>query len=241
MFQNENKSTLSITMGHNRLNAIIVGILFIVATITNVIGNSISKSIFDKQNFISIVSTNENQILLGVLLVVLSAFASAGIAIWLYPIIKKDHEGLALGSVAFRMIEGILYIGGAINVLLILALGQEYAKTENPDISWFQTLGNVLLTNKVMVGELGVIAFTLGGLMYYIVFYQTNLVPRWLTVWGIIAIVLTLTTALLTIFGLMDSLSIIFIVLNLPLAIQEMVLAILLIIKGFNASKTISQ
>ena len=235
MFQNENKSKMSLTMNQNRLDAIIVGILFIVATVTNVIGNSLSKSIFDTANFITIVSSNENQILLGVLLVVISAFASAGIAIWLYPVIKKSHEGLALGSVAFRLIEGMLYIGGVINVLLILALGQEYVKTANPDVSWFQTLANVFLANKVMVGELGVIAFTLGGLMYYIVFYQTNLVPRWLTVWGIIAIILTLITALLTIFGLMDSLSVTFIVLNLPLAVQEIVLALLLIFKGFNA------
>ena len=215
MFQTENKSKVSITIDQNRSNAIIVGILFIVATFTNVIGNSVSKSIFDNPNFISIVSANENQILLGVLLVVVSAFASAGIAIWLYPSIKKGHEGLALG--------------------------QEYINAGNPDASWFQTLGNVFLSNKVMVGELGVVAFTFGGLMYYIVFYQTKLVPRWLAVWGIIAIILTLTTALLTIFGLMDSLSIIFIVLNLPLAVQEMVLAILLIFKGFNTSKTASQ
>ena len=241
MFQDKNKSKMSITLNPNRLDAIIVGILFIVATITNVIGNSLSKSIFDTANFITIVSSNQNQILLGVLLVVISAFASAGIAIWLFPTIKKGHEGLALGSVAFRLIEGMLYIGGVINVLLILALGQEYVKTTNPDVSWFQTLSNVLLTNKVIVGELGVIAFTLGGLMYYIVFYQTNLVPRWLTAWGIIAIILTLITALLTIFGLMDSLSVTFIVLNLPLAAQEIILAILLIIKGFNIKETVPQ
>ena len=241
MFQNKNKSKIALAINQNRLDAIVVGILFIVATITNVIGNSLSKSIFDTANFITVVSSNENQILLGILLVVISAFASAGIAIWLYPTIKKGHEGLALGSVAFRLIEGMLYIGGVINVLLILALGQEYVKTANPDVSWFQILANVLLTNKVMVGELGVIAFTLGGLMYYIVFYQTNIVPRWLTAWGIIAIILTLITALLTIFGLMDSLSVTFIVLNLPLAAQEIVLAILLIIKGFNIPETVSQ
>lgn len=239
MFQTENKSNVSITIDQNRSNAIIVGLLFIVATITNVIGNSVSKSIFDNPNFITLVSTNENQILLGALLVVVSAFASAGIAIWLYPIIKTGHEGMALGSVAFRMIEGILYIGGVINVLLIFALGQEYVNAGSPDVSWFQTLGNVFLTNKVMVGELGVIAFTLGGLMYYIIFYQTKLIPRWLTAWGIITIVLTLITALMTIFNLTDSLSTIFIVLNLPLAIQEMVLAILLIFKGFNSSESV--
>ncbi len=241
MYENVKKSNISISIDQNRRNAIIVGILLIIATVFNIIGNSLSRTIFDKVNFISIVSENENQILLGVLLVVISAFASAGIAIWLYPILKKGHEGLALGSVSFRLIEALLYIGGVINVLLILALGQEYVKDGTQDITWFQTLGAVLLTNKTMVGELGVIAFTFGGMMYYIIFYETKLIPRWLSVWGIIGVILTFLSAILTIFGFIDSLSITFILINLPIGIQEMVLAVLLIIKGFNTNESIPQ
>ena len=73
-------------------------------------------------------SANENQVIIGASWFYSSAFASAGIAISLYPVLKKYNEALALGSVGFRVIEGVFYIVGVVGLLSLLTLSQEYVK-----------------------------------------------------------------------------------------------------------------
>jgi hypothetical protein len=72
--------------------------------------------------------------------------------------------------------------------------------------------------------------------MFYYLLYQSKLIPRWLSGWGLIAVIPFLTAGLLSIFHLIGPLSTVGVVLDLPLAVQEMVLAIWLIVKGFNPS-----
>ncbi|MBE3038940.1 MAG: DUF4386 domain-containing protein, partial [Chloroflexi bacterium] len=222
-------------MNTYRKTAISVGVLFIIATVINVLGNVIFLNpVLDAPDYLIKMSANENQVILGGLLVFFSAFASASIAIWLYPILKKHHEALALGSVGFRVVEGMLYIIGVVGLLSLLALSQEYVKAGASNASIFQVSGTLLLAIKKWAGQLGVIAFTMGALMYYYIFYQSRLVPRLISGWGFLGAALSLAAALLTISGLMIPFSTAFILLQLPIAVQEMVLAVWLIVKGFN-------
>jgi hypothetical protein len=223
-------------MDTKRKTAISVGVLFIIATVLNVLGNNFSKPILDAPDYLINISANENQVMIGALFTLISAFASASIAIWLYPILKKHHEALALGSVGFRVMEGMLYIVSVVGLLLLLTLSQEYVKAGVSNASLFQTLGALLLAVRKWAGELGVIAFTVGALMYYYVFYQSKLVPRFISGWGLLAVAISLAAALLTISGQIIPFSTVFILLNVPIGLQEMVLAVWLIVKGFNPS-----
>jgi hypothetical protein len=83
---------------------------------------------------------------------------------------------------------------------------------------------------------LGVIAFAVGALLYYQVFYRSRLVPRLISAWGFLGAALSLAAALLAISGKIVPFSTVFILLNLPIGLQEMVLAVWLIVKGFNPS-----
>ena len=83
------------------------------------------------------------------------------------------------------------------------------------------------------MGSILDIVFSLGALMIYYLFYQSQLVPRWLSVWGLIGAILYLASGLFAMFSL-D-----FGILEAPLALQEMVLAVWLIVKGFNLSPII--
>jgi hypothetical protein len=148
---------------------------------------------------------------------------------------------LALGSVGFRVVEGMLYILGVVGMLSLLALSQEYVKAGASNASIFQVSGTLLLAIKEWAGQLGVITFTVGAMMYYYVFYQSKLIPRWLSGWGILAVAASLAAALLAITGLVIPFSTVFIVLQLPIAVQEMVLAVWLIVKGFNPSAVAAQ
>jgi hypothetical protein len=82
----------------------------------------------------------------------------------------------------------------------------------------------------------GTLAFYVGGLMYYVVFYQSRLIPRWLSGWGIVAVAMGFAATILVVFQVINAMSTPQIVLNLPIFLQEMVLAVWLILKGFNPS-----
>jgi hypothetical protein len=224
-------------MNSNRKIARIAGVLFITATVASILGNvGFLNPILNNPDYLIKIFANENRVILGALFLLIAAFASAGIAISLYPILRRYNEGLALGSVGFRIIEGVFYIIGAISVLLLLTLSQEFVKAGAPVSSYFQTSGVLLLAVSNWANLTGILAFYLGALMYYSIFYQSKLIPRWLAGWGFVGATLGLVASMLVLFGLIGQLSTIQVVLNLPIGVQEMVLAVWLIVKGFNPS-----
>lgn len=120
--------------------------------------------------------------------------------------------------------------------LLLLVLSREYVAAGAPDASGFQALGAVLLKGADPIGALAGIVFDLGALMLYYVFYQSKLIPRWISVWGFIAIALNFATGLLILFGLQTAFDTSNSIMNFPIFLQEMVMAVWLIVKGFNPS-----
>jgi hypothetical protein len=216
--------------------AIIAGILFIVATTASLLGSGLVGPLLKAPDYIGKVSSNGNQMIVGTLLSFLAAATSAGIAIALYPVLKKFRAGLALGAVGFRIIEGVFYMIGAMCLLSVFSLTQHFASAGGQNASAYETIGDLLLTMHDLAGFVfGVFAFCIGAFMYYLAFYQSKLVPRWLSVWGIIALALLLVAVFLTLFdGEPYSISGNLIYLALPIALQEMVLAVWLIVKGFD-------
>ncbi len=134
-------------------------------------------------------AANEHQVILGALLLVVAAFASPAIALWLYPVLRERSKGgLALGSVGFRLIEGALYAVSVVVLLSLLTLSQEFVKAGASASSSFDTAGTVLKAARDWASLVGILAFYLGAFMYYYIFYKSRLVPRWLSVWGIVAV-----------------------------------------------------
>ena len=225
-----------------RKTAMIVGVLFLAATVVSIAGAAFTGSILNAPDYLVKISANENRVIVGAFLAFIAAAASTSIAIFLYPVLKKYNEGLALGSVGFRLIEGVFYMVGAIGLLSLVTFSQEFVKAGAPNTSYFQTLGAVILAVRNSADFVfGVIAFCLGALMYYSVLYQSKLIPRWLSGWGLVGATLCMGAGVLVLFGLIIPVSTIHIVLNLPIALQEMVLAVWLIVKGFNSSAITSE
>jgi hypothetical protein len=136
--------------------------------------------------------------------------------------------------------ESMLYIVGVVCALSLITLSQGYVMAGASNASSFQISGTLLLAVKDWAGLLSIVTFTMGALMYYYIFYRSKLVPRWLSGWGLVAAASSLTCALLTIFGQLIPFSTVFILLQLPIGLQEMVLAVWLIVKGFNPSAVAS-
>jgi hypothetical protein len=224
-------------MNSSNKTARIVGVLYIIGTIAGMLSLILTGPILGDPDYLAKVSANEIQIIAGALFVLIMGFALAMVPVMMFPILKKYNEALALGYVVFRgALETVMYIVLAISWLFLIPVSQEYVKAGTPDVSYFQTLGTVILEGHDLIGPVQSIVFCLGALIFYYLLYQTKLIPRWLSGWGLIAIIPYLTAGLLVLFGLFGSLSTSEIVLVFPLALQEMVMAVWLIVKGFNPS-----
>jgi hypothetical protein len=223
-------------MNSYRNYAISAGVLFIIADVVGFLSLPFMGPV-NAADYLVSVSTNANQVATVALLLFIGGAAAIGIAISLYPVLRKYNEGLSLGAVGFRTVEGLFDFVAVISLLLLITLSQQFVNAGAPASSYFQTLGVLvdrgyhLATNIVKL-----MAFSIGCLLYYVIFYRTKLVPRWLSGWGIVAAIMTMLSALLAMFDLIAPFSTAQIVLNLPILPQELVLAVWLIVKGFNPS-----
>ncbi len=229
-------------MNSNRKTATIVGVLYIIGTVAGVLSVVFYAPVLNTPDYLIKVSANENQIILGAFFVLLMGLALALVPVMMFPIAKKQNEILALGYVVFRgALETITYIAMVISRLLLIPLSQEFVKAGAADASYFQTLGVLLREAHDSIDPILTIVFCLGALMLYYLFYQSKLIPRWLSGWGLIAAALWLVAGLLALFRLIDPMSTIRNVFAPPIFLQEMVMAVWLIVKGFNPSAIASQ
>jgi uncharacterized protein DUF4386 len=215
----------------------VAGVLFIVATVADVIAAGLLDPLVGSSRYLAEISGHQDRVLIGVSLELLAAFACAGIGFALYPAVRRHDHALALGSAGFRIIEATLYVVVAIGTLLLLELAQQNARAGDPGTTYFKTTGALLQALGDDAAVAGILAFYLGAGLYYFAFYRSQLLPRWLSAWGLAGVALGAVAAFLVLFEATDMRSTLHVALNLPIALQEMVLAIWLIVRGFNPSR----
>ncbi|NRR19978.1 DUF4386 domain-containing protein [Brevibacillus sp. MS2.2] len=217
-----------------RRSAVITGVLLIAGLVSGILS---VVPVIDGAEYLVKASINENQVLRGAFFQLFMIVSYVGIPILLYPILSKHNKGLALGSVAFGIIAGVFIILGVITLLLLLTVSHEFAKVGDLHVSYFQTLGGLLREGRDLVNHVATtLAFVLALFLFTYLFYQTKLVPRWLSVWGLIGSTLSILASLLFMIRFIG-LDTVYMMLNIPIAFQQLVLAIWLIMKGFNPTK----
>lgn len=220
-------------METERKTAIIVGILFLIATVVLIIGGVFSLCIYE-EDYLTIVSANESQVIFGALLEIVSTAAIVGIPIAMFPILKKYNESLALGYVGTRIFEGLTIFINTIVLLTILSLSKEFVASSASEAFFYSSSGTLLLAIREWVSLLVDFSFPVGAVIFNYLLYKTSLTPRWLALLGLVGGVLWLATTPVRMFGFspewMEFLA-------APIAFQEMILAAWLIFKGFTTTK----
>lgn len=223
-------------MNTYRKTAVIVGILFIIGTLSGALSAIITGPLFGGSLDLEKIAAQGSTIKIGALLTLLMGLVLAFVPLLLYPIFKRHNESLAIGYVVFRgALETVACTATVIIFLVLSSLGQEFAKAGADASSLLQGQASLLLMSNDWITAMGSIVFALGALMYNTLWYKTRLIPRWLSVWGLIGAILYLAEPLLSVFGVKFEL------LFAPLAVQEMVMAVWLIAKGFNSSAMASE
>jgi len=229
-------------MNTYRKNAVMTGILYFMGTVFGVLcyvvgGEVLSSNATGKPlagvDILGLVAANSSRLTVVAFFTLMMAISLVAMTIFLYPIFRKDSEELAMGMVLFRgALEGTFYFLTTLGFLTLVALGNEYVAT-GADSAALQSMGNVLYQFQHGLAAVGPIFFLIGATCIYLSFYRTRLIPRWLTVWGLIGVVCSLASAVLSFFHVDTSYGF---YLEMILAPQEIVMAVWLIVKGFNSA-----
>jgi hypothetical protein len=203
---------------------IVMGILSIVPSIEGV-------------NYLTEVYPQRNQTLTGAVFQFLLVPIYIGFSLILYQFLKDYKENLALGFIGFRLMAGVFQLLGVILIPLFIYLSQQYLNAAPSELAHFETLGELLKLFRDLTNHLGVMLATgLGNLILYYIFLKGAYLPRWLSIWGVLGNVLIMLASFLILFQVTDVISTTYIVLTIPVVLQEIVLAIWLIVKGLDLS-----
>ena len=211
-----------------------VGILYLLGTGFGILGVAVTSSISGSSEVLSATASNEAELALGALMVMAMAFVLAVIPVVAYPVLSEVDVLLARGYVLFRSVwEAVTYLMTAAAWLMLIPLSGT-----GVEAVWGDTL-----IHLDGVGVVSTLAFLAGAAMFNLVLYRGRLVPRWLSVWGLVAIIPYLVPVVLGLFSDVDvsRTSTTTVLLDLPLGLQEITLAVWLIVKGFTSRRVALQ
>jgi hypothetical protein len=234
-------------MNTYRKNAVMAGVLYFLGTVFGVLSNAIGGEVLSSLSLgkplvgvdmLSLAAANSSRITAGALLILMMGISLVAMTVFLYPIFRKDSEELAMGLVLFRgALEGTWYFFTILGFLAMVVLGKEYMAT-GADSAVLNSIGTVLYQFQGRLAPTGPIFFLIGATCLYVSFYRTRLIPRWLSVWGMIGVATSMAAALLSFFQMDSGIGF---YLQMVIAPQELVMAVWLIVKGFNFSAIASK
>jgi hypothetical protein len=223
-----------------RKTAIAAGVLFLAGYLGIFLGSAIYGPFVDASDYLSVIFPNKDQVILGMFVELINDVSVIGLAIVLFPVLKKFGERLALGYFGFRMMEAVVLIVSKTGLLSLITLSQEYLAAGSPEGSYYQAAGAAALADRFWASQIQVVFFCLSALIFYYVMYRSKLLPRFLSLWGFFAVASLIAANLLPVPDLTEGFSIAQL-LFLPIFISEILVALWLIVKGFNTSETISR
>ena len=193
----------------------------------------------DDPNFIASTG-NSTGILWAAVLELIVAFAIVGTGVALFPVLKRQNEGVALGFVTARLFETGIIVVGIISILSIVTLRQDVGATAGTDAASLVSTGRSLIAIHdwtYLIGQTllpGINALLLGSLMY-----RSGLVPRVIPLLGLIGAPLMISSALGQVVGINEEYSVWSAIALVPIFLWELTLGLWLVFKGFKPSAPI--
>ncbi len=211
-------------MDSNRKSAIGVGALFIITTLTYMMGDGILKEIFENKNLLSVMSDNSIKVIVAILLQLICGLGVVGIAIVMYPIFKQHNEKIALLYVGNRIMECLIIIVSGISLLSLLFLSRDALTIpKSAGLPFLREYHATFLMLSLVLG--------FGAFAFYYLLFKSKLIPRFISIWGFIAVILMVVGLLIDMLGYVPKL-----LLYIPMGLNELFLGFWLMIKGFSTS-----
>ena len=219
-----------------RKTASVVGAVYLAGFVVGIVGNIMIKSILDAPNHLSIISASSMTVAIGAILWLLAVIGDAGHGVLMFPVLKQHSERMAIGYLAFRIVDAIFIAVMVLFVLVQIPLGSEYLKAAASDASFFQSLSTLFAQAQQYAYQIGMSALGVSGLMLCYTLYKAKLVPAWLALWGLAGYAIILVGMLSAIMGSgLGDLS------SYTGGLWEVAIGVWLIVKGFNAPAIVSR
>jgi hypothetical protein len=213
----------------NGRTAVLVGALFLISTATFILSNALITPLLSSHDFLATVADHSQRMIAATLIGLIEGVATVGIALALYPILKRQHPALALGYAGMRIAElGIAAVGLGLGGLLLVTLSGTAANGATGE------LGTVLVALRHWTIMLVYVYTAIGGVMLSYMLLRTRLVPRGFSVLGLIGYPALFLAAVLDMLGLVDTVGGVGLVGLVPGGLFELLLPIWLIVRGFN-------
>ncbi|MCG6975073.1 MAG: DUF4386 domain-containing protein [Acidiferrobacterales bacterium] len=223
-------------MQSHKTAARVFGIFFIIAFLSYGIGSGLVNSIASSPNYLANVYANKTTIVVGVILMALvHSFVNIGLPVIMLPILKPFNRYLTYGYLSAAIAATVVLVVGAIFLLLLVPLSDEFVKTGSITSSNFDSMGVLLKKGGAFSYQLGMALWGLGGLMFVSVLYKSKLVPRLFSYWGFVGYIVFVAGTILELFG-----NNVGVILSIPGGLFEIFLSLWLIVKGFNSSVIVS-
>jgi hypothetical protein len=209
----------------------IAGALFIVATVSSSLGFILLEPVLDDPDVLASIAASETTTLVAALFLLIDAIAVVVIPVLLYPTFNKHNAVLARLYPGSRIVESVVLVIGVVGLLAAVSLSRDYVEG-SPDAASYRVSGDALIAVYDWGVLLGIMLFfALAGLLLNYLLLRARLVPSWLAIWGLIGIALLFVEGAFEAFDV-ENLAI----MSLPFAVQEMVFAVWLIVKGLDDS-----
>lgn len=216
----------------------LVGALFLTAMVASLLGGSLVESVLSTPDTLVAIFENKAQLLAGILLELINAIAVLGIGVLMFPFLSRQSNAVARGYLGFRTIEAVFCSAIVIGPLALMILSRGAMQTGGLGAESAEAISALATAQRAAIVNLLIpIFFCLGAFLLYASAYQSRLFPRFLSVWGLIAVALVLLLNLSSLYFEFEmSVAMIF---ALPIILNEIFLGIWLIVKGFSSNTTI--
>ena len=218
----------------HRAAATTAGILYIIGTVAGILSKVVAYfPVHDADDPLSYAVKHSDAVATGALLVLVMGLSLAFVPVVLFPILRGVDEVLATGYLIIRgAVETAAYVMIAIAWLLLVPLAEAMSAGPGTASPAGVRLGTLVIDSDGASAMLTLV-FCLGAVLFYVLLYRSRIVPRWITLWGFVGIPLYAAAYLLAMYGTISSNSSEQNLLQLPLGVQEMVLAVWMIARGF--------
>src|SRR5690606_25892899 len=193
------------------------------------IGSTLIEANLTSSDYLSHIYSNRTEIYIGLLLEFMNSAVVVGIAMLLFPLLRHHKESIAIGYLSSRIIESVLLIVGIISPLVLLTLSETFNTADGTNWESYSVIGELLIKGQEMTFELAMLALGIGSVMICYLMYRKKLIPRPLSLLGIVGYASLFASSCLSIIGVDPG-----IVLFIPGGIFEIGFPIWLIVKGFN-------
>jgi hypothetical protein len=215
-------------LGSRQLYSKLIGALFLAGFLAYGVGFGLVTSVVSAPGFLSTLAAHQTTLIFGVFLMLLNGLVDVGKAVLFFPILENHSKRTALTYLATMIVEVVLLTVGLLCLLMLVPLAQQGVDAGQAGVSWAKALGSLLVQSNTMAYQIAEASLAIGCVFLCWLLFRSQLIPRFLAMWGVIGYVILMAGSIAEIFGIHIGL-----MASILGGLFEVTLGFWLLIKGF--------